>query len=69
MIDLTRVPTRRLLSWQHEHEQVIAHKAEVMARHAEGTAYHTRARLETETRQAKLRMIVEELQQRGITSD
>lgn len=65
-IDYSRVPTRRLLSWQHEHEQVIAHKAEVMARHAEGTAYHTRARLEMETRQSRLTLILEELQKRGI---
>ena len=62
--DLSAVPTARLQSWQREHERAIAEKQAVMARHAPGIPYHTRAKLECETRQTRLARIVAELARR-----
>lgn len=56
----------RLLRNRRLFQQALEHKEAVTARHAPGTAYHTRATLEAETLRGRIVAIDAELEKRRI---
>jgi hypothetical protein len=63
--NIRELPDKRLISLQDKYLEAIRQKEEVLARHAPGTPYHTRAQRDISGYQSRLDQVNEELQRRN----